>query len=65
MLEKIIGVMMLLIIPMILFAGAFLGSAIDNNSMLAFIIGSTFVVLSAFNFVCVLIFSYLRSQMEN
>lgn len=65
MLEKIIGVMMLLIIPMILFAGAFLGSAIDHNSVLAFIIGSTFIVLSAFNFAFVLICSYLESQMEN
>lgn len=65
MLGKIEGILIASIIPMIIFAAAFLGSAIDHNSVLAFIIGSTFVVLSAFNFAFVLICSYLESQMEN
>ncbi len=65
MLGKIECVMMLLIFPMIMFAAAFLGSAIDHDSLIALFIGIALIVLSAFNFAFVMVCSYLESQVKN
>ena len=53
--DNIRAIMVVALFPLILMQGAFFGSAIDHNSMVAFIIFLILVVVSAIDFALVLV----------
>lgn len=53
--DKIRAIMVVVLFPLVLMQGAFFRSAIDQNSMIAFIIFLILLVVSAIDFALVLV----------